>query len=63
MGHAPSGRHVMHFVDNTTYEADLVIGADGIRSLTRNLIVSNSRLLCFTDTYADRCLIPNDILK
>lgn len=51
----------MHFADNTTYEADLVIGADGIKSITRNAVVRDSRL-CF-DTYAYRCLIPIDILK
>ena len=52
----------MHFADNTTYEADLVIGADGIRSITRDAVISNSRL-CFADTYAYRCLIPIDVLK
>ena len=59
---ACSGRQVLHFADNTTYEADLVIGADGIRSIVRNAVVSHG-CLAFSDTYAYRGLIPIDTLK
>jgi len=62
VGHTPSGRQVMHFADKTTYEADLVIGADGIKSITRNAVVSDNRL-GFSNTYAYRGLIPMDVLK
>ena len=59
---ASSGRQVIHFADNTSYEADLVIGADGIKSTIRNAVISDARL-CFSDTYAYRGLIPVDDLK
>jgi salicylate hydroxylase len=62
VGHASSGRQVLHFADNTTYEADLVIGADGIRSTTRNAVVGGGHL-SFSNTYAYRGLIPIDTLK
>ena len=53
-------RQVIHFADNsTTYEADLVIGADGINSTTRNAVVSDVRLY-FSNTCACRGLIPLD---
>jgi salicylate hydroxylase len=62
VGRASSGRQVMHFADNTTYEADLVIGADGIRSITRRAVVGDGSL-GFSNTYAYRGLIPIDTLK
>ena len=62
VGHAPSGRQIIHFADHTTYEADLVIGADGIKSITRNAVVGDGHLV-FSNTYAYRGLIPIDTLK
>ena len=62
VGTASSGRQVIHFSDNTTYEADLVIGADGIKSVIRNGVVSDAGL-CFPNRYAYRGLIPIDTLK
>ena len=65
LGLSPSGRQVIHFKDHTTYEADLVIGADGIKSITRNAvntIVSDGHFV-FSDTYAYPGLIPIDMLK
>ena len=62
VGHAPSGRQVMKFADNTTYEADLVIGADGIKSTTRQAVVSGSRVV-FSNKYAYRGLIPLEALQ
>ena len=62
VGLASSGRQLVHFADNTSCEADLVIGADGIKSIIRNAVVSDPHL-CFSNTYAYRGLIPINILK
>jgi salicylate hydroxylase len=62
LGRASSGRQVIHFADHTTHEADLVIGADGIKSVVRNAVVSDGHLV-FSNTYAYRGLIPIDTLK
>ena len=65
LGLSPSGHQVIHFKDHTTYEADLVIGANGIKSITCNAIdtVVSDRHLVFSDTYTYRGLIPIDTLK
>ncbi|KAF6754328.1 salicylate hydroxylase [Ephemerocybe angulata] len=51
----PSGRHVVTFHDNTSVEADLVIGADGIKSITREFVAGphphNHLAYVNTDTY------------
>ena len=62
LGRTSAGRQVVHFSDHTTYEADLVIGADRIKSIVRNSVVSDGRLV-FSNTYAYRGLIPIDTLK
>ena len=62
LGRSSSGRQVIHFADHTTFEADLVIGADGIKSVVRNAVVSHGHLV-FSNTYAYRGLIPIDTLK
>jgi len=62
VGRASSGRQVIHFADHTTYEADLVIGADGIKSIVRDAVVGDGHLV-FSNTYAYRGLIPIDTLK
>ena len=62
VGRASSGRQVIHFADQTTFEADLVIGADGIKSVVRNAVVSDKHPV-FSNTYAYRGLIPIDTLK
>lgn len=38
---ASDGSVVMHFADNTTHECDIVIGADGIHSRVRQLILGH----------------------
>ncbi|KAF9270738.1 salicylate hydroxylase [Marasmius fiardii PR-910] len=54
-----SGRARIQFSDDTTYDADLVIGADGIRSVTRKFVVEeNTRSLVFANTVAYRGLVP-----
>jgi salicylate hydroxylase len=62
VGRTSTGRQVIHFADHTTYEADLVIGADGIKSVVRNAVVSDGHPV-FSNTYAYRGLIPMDTLK
>ena len=62
LGPTSSGRQVLHFSDHTTYEADLVIGADGIKSVVRNAVVSGGHLV-FSNTYVYRGLIPINNLK
>ena len=63
LGRTASGRQAIHFADQTTYEADLVIGADGIKSVVRNAVVSDGGHPVFSNTYAYRGLIPMDTLK
>ena len=59
-----SGRSVVHFSDGTTYEADIVIGADGIKSAVRAAVVGdNSSRVAFTNTRAYRALIPLEALQ
>lgn len=62
LGRSSSGRQVIHFADHTTYEADLVIGADGIKSVVRNAVVNDGHPV-FSNTYAYRGLIPIDTLR
>ncbi|KAJ7789406.1 salicylate hydroxylase [Mycena olivaceomarginata] len=53
-----SGSQCIHFADGTTHEADLVIGADGIKSISRNALVDPAkRPLQFTNTVAYRGLV------
>ncbi|KAK0480944.1 hypothetical protein IW261DRAFT_1475388 [Armillaria novae-zelandiae] len=56
---------VISFTDGTKHEADLVIGADGIRSVTRNYVVEESvqKHMVFTNTIAYRGLIPLEDLQ
>ncbi|KAK7465533.1 hypothetical protein VKT23_005507 [Stygiomarasmius scandens] len=55
------GKHVIHFADRSTYEADLVIGADGIKSVTRGYVAGDSenKPLKYTHTAAYRALVPH----
>ena len=56
-----SKRSIIHFTDGTTHEADIVIGADGIKSAVRAAVVSNdSGSVAFTNTHAYRALVPLD---
>ncbi|KAK7058581.1 hypothetical protein VNI00_002217 [Paramarasmius palmivorus] len=59
-----TGGSIIHFSDGTTHEADVVIGADGIRSATRNFVIGKDTPLplVFTNTSAYRGLIPNEDL-
>ncbi|KAK0501803.1 hypothetical protein EDD18DRAFT_1066460 [Armillaria luteobubalina] len=56
---------VIKFTDGTTHKADVVIGADGIRSVTRNYVVGEGvqRHMVHTNTIAYRGLISLEDLK
>ncbi|KAJ4163353.1 hypothetical protein LMH87_005088 [Akanthomyces muscarius] len=57
------GRTMMKFADGVTYEADAVIGCDGIRSVCRDFVLGKNNPLAqpiFTGKYAYRGLIPMD---
>ncbi|KAH7923897.1 FAD/NAD(P)-binding domain-containing protein [Leucogyrophana mollusca] len=60
-----SSRSVISFSDGTTAEADVIIGADGIRSVVRDAVIEGSGLkrLAFTNTVAYRALLPNESVK
>ncbi|KAK0436633.1 uncharacterized protein EV420DRAFT_235664 [Desarmillaria tabescens] len=59
------GTMTVNFTDGTKHEADLVIGADGIRSVTRDYVVGDGvqKHLEFTNTIAYRGLISLEDLK
>jgi salicylate hydroxylase len=62
----PSGRALINFSDGTTHETDLVIGADGIKSTTRRVVVGEktvNQALVFTNTVCYRGLISMEKLK
>ncbi|KAJ3496442.1 hypothetical protein NLG97_g2662 [Lecanicillium saksenae] len=57
------GRTMMKFADGVTYEADAVIGCDGIRSVCRDFVLGKDNPLSqpiFTGKHAYRGLIPMD---
>ncbi|KAJ7702234.1 hypothetical protein B0H17DRAFT_1043306 [Mycena rosella] len=59
-----SGAYCIHFADGTSHEADLVIGADGIKSVLRTAVVSTEKkVLQFTNTVAYRGLVPRETLE
>lgn len=62
--------NIIHFSDESTYEADLVIGADGIKSSVRNVVSGDPKIdssaprAAFMNMVAYRGLIPaEDLVK
>lgn len=58
-----SGKLTLSFEDGTTAEADALVGADGVRSRVRQLVLGKESVLdglSFTGKYAYRGLIPMD---
>ncbi|KAI0828968.1 FAD/NAD-P-binding domain-containing protein [Trametes gibbosa] len=57
-------RLLIHFLDGTEYEADVVLGADGIKSFVRRYITGDAdSRIAFSNTVAYRGLIPYAQLK
>ncbi|KIJ65067.1 hypothetical protein HYDPIDRAFT_152978 [Hydnomerulius pinastri MD-312] len=59
-------RPVVHFRDGTTFEADIVLGADGIRSTVRQAVTGDpvgTKRVVFTRTVAYRALLPYEDIK
>ncbi|KAH9207994.1 putative salicylate hydroxylase [Leptodontidium sp. 2 PMI_412] len=59
----PSGRIKLVFNDETTAEADAVIGCDGVRSKVRPMVLgpeSKNVTACYSNKYAYRGLVPMD---
>ncbi|KAH7914736.1 hypothetical protein BJ138DRAFT_999357 [Hygrophoropsis aurantiaca] len=58
-------RTAITFADGSSVEADVVLGADGIRSTVRSSVVKNPSVghLAFTNTVAYRALLPNESVK
>jgi salicylate hydroxylase len=58
-----SGSHVLHFAGGDIYEADLVIGADGITSTVRNFVSEDYKGLAYSNTVAYRAVVPAETLE
>ncbi|KAI8981132.1 FAD/NAD-P-binding domain-containing protein [Trametes punicea] len=57
-------RVLLQFSDGTTYETDVVLGADGIKSSVRKYVLGGvDDRLAFSNTVAYRALIPYPTLK
>ncbi|TFK80493.1 salicylate hydroxylase [Polyporus arcularius HHB13444] len=66
------GKLVVHFQDGTSHEADVVLGADGVKSAVRDFVVgaggaavgaANEKHVAFSNTAAYRGIIPSALLK
>ncbi|OAX30898.1 FAD/NAD(P)-binding domain-containing protein, partial [Rhizopogon vinicolor AM-OR11-026] len=60
------GASIIHFADGTTVEAEVVLGADGIRSTVRRTVTEqhDATRVVFTRTVAYRAMLPlEDILQ
>ncbi|KAI0777182.1 FAD/NAD-P-binding domain-containing protein [Trametes elegans] len=64
---ADPARMVVHFLDGTTHEADVVLGADGIKSVARKFVLGDAagadNRTAFSNTVAYRGLVPYDKLR
>ncbi|KAI0272656.1 FAD/NAD-P-binding domain-containing protein [Gloeopeniophorella convolvens] len=61
-----NSRAVIHFSDGTSHEADLVVGADGVKSIVRRAVIGEeaaSKLPAFTGTIAYRGLVSVEALE
>ncbi|KIY46947.1 salicylate hydroxylase [Fistulina hepatica ATCC 64428] len=57
------GKHILRFADGTTHEADVVIGADGIRSVCRDFVTGSAKHVAFSNYVAYRALVKADDLQ
>ncbi|KAG6873833.1 hypothetical protein C0995_010445 [Termitomyces sp. Mi166 len=58
-----SGSHVLHFADGSTYETDLVIAADGIKSVLREFVSRQPTSLAYSNSVAYRSILLPEALK
>ncbi|KAG6900612.1 hypothetical protein C0993_007835 [Termitomyces sp. T159_Od127] len=58
-----SGSHVLHLADGTTYEADVIIGADGIKSVIREFVSGQATSLAYSNSVAYRSVVPSERFK
>lgn len=58
-----SGSYALHFADGSTYEADLVIGADGIKSIIREFVTGKPTSLVHSNCVAYRSVVPSEAFK
>lgn len=58
-------RYILHFQDGTTSEADVVIGADGIKSTIRRVVAGDAAPahLSFSNVVAYRGLVPMEEIE
>ncbi|KAI0639963.1 FAD/NAD-P-binding domain-containing protein [Trametes polyzona] len=57
-------RVIVHFADGSAHEADVVLGADGIRSTVRDFVLGGvGKGVAFSNTVAYRALIPRVVLE
>jgi len=60
---APGGKAVVHFEDGSQYQADVIVGCDGIRSVVRDTVNQGSSTTRYMNTVAYRGLFPISNLK
>ncbi|KAG6878845.1 hypothetical protein C0992_007240 [Termitomyces sp. T32_za158] len=58
-----SGSHILHFANGNTYEADLVIGADGIKSVLREFVSGQPTSPTYSNSVAYRSVLSPEALK
>ena len=65
VSHDPTGKPTVYFEDGTTYEADIVLGADGIKSAVRAAVLQEDAPcpVVYANTYCYRGLISVEDIR